>query len=375
MTQPSTASEASVLIVADFAENVEKVERHVGPVGMVAEPTLLCVDAPDDVAGVTVASVSPVGIRPLDLLALSVVAVLEALRGEYELVGSYSLLPYGVIALIAGRAAGVPTHLGVIGSDIDVHATARYGAAVRWLMSRFTVVSVTGRTHRDRLAELGVTPGAVETLANPIRPAAYPVSDDTERSIDLLWVGRFGPEKNPVRFVDIVDRLTETVAGDLRVVMLGTGVRREAVEAEIRRRDLADIVERPGWVPEPATYYRRARVYVLTSEREGLPLTLIEAMASGVPAVVPDVGNVRDPATDGDNALVVADNAVEPMATAVQRLLTDEALRSRLATNATDVREHYSYDAAAADWRGILEAAGVYTSSSESTVESPAVSP
>jgi glycosyltransferase involved in cell wall biosynthesis len=90
--------------------------------------------------------------------------------------------------------------------------------------------------------------------------------------------------------------------------------------------------------------------------------------------VVPDVGNVRDPATDGDNALVVADNAVEPMATAVQRLLTDEALRSRLATNATDVREDYSYDAAAADWRGILEAAGVYTSSSESTVESPAVS-
>jgi glycosyltransferase involved in cell wall biosynthesis len=95
-------------------------------------------------------------------------------------------------------------------------------------------------------------------------------------------------------------------------------------------------------------------VYVLTSAREGIPLTLLEAMAVGTPAVVPHVGSVTDAVSHGENGLVVGEADPEAVADAIERLLEDNALRERLASNAPGVRDSFSYDAARDDWRAIL---------------------
>ena len=92
-------NEPSVLVVADFTGNLSKVDRHVRPLSGVAAPTMVCVTEPDDVAGVEFVSGPAVGFRPLDLLVMAVVALFEALRGEYDAVASFSLLPHGTVAL------------------------------------------------------------------------------------------------------------------------------------------------------------------------------------------------------------------------------------------------------------------------------------
>lgn len=360
MTGSSPQTRPPVLVLADFTGNQGKADRHVRPLARVADPTMVCVTAPEPMDGVTVETPPTVGIRPLDLVSLLLFAAVESVRGDYEAVCSFSLLPYGCGALVAGRLAGVPSHLGVIGGDLDVHATARYGPVVRWLMSRFAVVSVPGTASRAKLDALGVTPGTVAVLTNPIRPDAFPEAPpDADRPIDLLWVGRFSPEKDPEQFVDVVADLDAATERDLRAVMLGDGSERPTVEARLHHRGVADTVELAGWVDDPGAYYRTARVYVLTSDREGLPLTLVEAMASGAVPVVPAVGNVTDVAVDGDSALVVPDGRTGGLAAAAGRLLTDDDRRAAMARRATAVREDCSYEAAAADWRRILAAAGV----------------
>jgi glycosyltransferase involved in cell wall biosynthesis len=357
----SSPQEPPVLVVADFTGNQGKAERHVRPLAQVADPTMLCVNEPSAIDGVTVETPPTVGIRALDLLLLSLFAVVESVRCEYAAVCSFSLFPYGCAALVAGRSASVPTHLGIIGGDIDVHATGRFGSAVRWLMSRFAVVSVPGSASRRELDDLGVQPGTVAILRNPIRPAAFPETPpSSHRPIDLLWVGRFSREKDPAQFVDVV---AETVAAtdgrELRAVMVGDGTERAAVESRIRRHGVGAHVELAGWVDDPGEYYRKARVYVLTSDREGLPLTLVEAMASGVTPVVPDVGNVCDVAVDGRTAVVVPDGATTGLAEAVTGLLADDDRRTALGAKATTVRETCTFDAAADDWRQLLAAVGV----------------
>ncbi|WP_172824939.1 glycosyltransferase family 4 protein [Halorientalis sp. IM1011] len=350
-----------MLVVADFTGNQGKAERHVGPLARVADPTMLCVNPPAAIDGVDIETPPTVGVRPLDLLILSLFAVVECVRRDYAAVCSFSLFPYGCAALVAGRVASVPTHLGVIGGDIDVHATGYYGPAVRWLMSRFAVVSVPGTASCRKLDALGVRPGRVATLTNPIRPAAFPAASPvSHRPIDLLWVGRFSREKDPVQFVDVVAEIVAGAGrGDLRAVMVGDGTERAAVESRIRHHGVGDHVELPGWVDDPTRYYRNARLYVLTSDREGLPLTLIEAMATGVTPVVPDVGNVCDVAVDEQTAVVIPGGETAGLVEAAKRLLTDDDRRTTLAENAMSVRETYSYEAAADDWRRILAAIGV----------------
>lgn len=358
----------SVLVVADFTGNLGKVDRHVGPLADVAEPTVVCVNAPD-VEGVRFVTSPAVGFRPLDLLVMGLVALLEGLRGDYDAVASFSLLPHGVIALATARLAGLPAHLGIIGGDVDVHAEARYGPAVRWLFRRFDVVSVPGTAYRDELVQFGVSPDRVAILVNPIPTDEFappaPASDrpvegsPTERPIDYLWIGRLGPEKDPLLFVETVARLREESAdqgGDPRAVLVGDGPLRREVAAAVRERGLEDAVTLAGWIDDPAEYYRRARVFVLTSRREALPLTLLEAMACGAVPVVAEVGNVRDVVTD-ERGVVVPERTAGAFADAIRDLDPDRL--AAMAANVPAIRERYSYRAASEDWRRILARAGV----------------
>ncbi|MFC6838527.1 glycosyltransferase family 4 protein [Halomarina ordinaria] len=356
---PASERTPSVLVVTDFTRNLSKIERHVQPLAETADVTVVCITGDESLPGIDYRTVPSFGVRPLGLALMLVAALYEAWRGEYDAVASFSLLPHGCIALAVGTVFGLPTHLGIIGIDLDVHARApRYGAAVRWLIRRFDAVSVPGTTFEDRLVGMGVPRERVEVLANPIDVDAYYPNPEVDPEYDLVWVGRFNEEKDPELFVAALAELRER-GDEVDAVMLGDGPLERAVEARVRADGLEDSVELAGWVDDPLSYYWRSRAFVLTSERDALPLTLVEAMATGLGCVVPAVGNVPDVARDGETALVLDDLTPETLADALERLLRDDDLAARLGENAAAVADRYSYEAATEDWSRILETLGV----------------
>jgi glycosyltransferase involved in cell wall biosynthesis len=351
----------AVLVVSDFTGNLSKVDRHVTPLAAVADVTNVCVNAPDDCPELRFVTVPATGVRPLDLLVMFVAVCVEALRGDYDAVASFSLLPHGCFALVAGRLAGAPVHLGIIGIDLDVHATARYGPAVRWLMRRFDVVSVPGSVSARELRGHGVPDERVVRLVNPLPEDGYvsPASD-RETRYDLLWVGRLAPEKAPLRFVEAVAAL-EARGRSVSAVVVGDGALREAVADAVERHGVADSVDLAGWVDDPREFYERSRLCLLTSERDALPLTLLEAMASGVVPVVTPVGNVPDVVDDGENGRVVREGTPEAFADVVGALLDDSETYDRMARAAPAVRDRYSTAALVEDWADVLRAMEVST--------------
>lgn len=132
--------------------------------------------------------------------------------------------------------------------------------------------------------------------------------------------------------------------------MLGDGPLLDATRELIRAYSLEDAVSTPGWVDDPSTWYGASKAFVLTSERDALPLTLIEAMANGTVPVVSAVGNVPDVVTDR-NGIVVDPPSVGRYETAILQLLEDRERRDRKATEARRIEDRFSYDAAADDWR------------------------
>lgn len=347
----------SVLVVADHP-NVGKIERHYGPLAdVVGETTMVCIQGDRSVEGISFVEVPAPGHRLLGLPFLLLVGLLEAVRGEYDAVVSISLVPYGLFALLTGRLTATPVHLGIIGADIDSHARAWYGALPRAAFRRFDSVSVPGTTHVDRLVEAGVDPARVSVLTNAIDTAEYRPAVAAEPEFDFVWVGRFSKEKAPLRFVEALAEL-DSRGRQFSAVMLGDGDRMPEVRREVDRRALSDRVALPGWVDTPVTYYRRARVFVLTSRRDALPLTLVETMATGLVPVVPPVGSVTDVAEHEFNAIVVEDRRATTLADGMERLLESSELRERLAEQAPGVRKTCSYAAARTDWREILGVLG-----------------
>ena len=90
----------------------------------------------------------------------------------------------------------------------------------------------------------------------------------------------------------------------------------------------------------------RADIFLLPSKWEGMPMTVIEAMGTGLPVVASRVGGVPDMVTDGESGLLIPPTA-EALAQAIERLVKDEALRERLGTQARQEARRFSIEAMA----------------------------
>lgn len=345
----------SILVISDWIYDRTKVERHIDPLAETAEVTMVCITETDATENIKFRTVPSFGIRYLGLCMMFIAAIREVYENEYDGVASFSLFPHGCFALATAKLFSLPVHLGIVGIDIDHHLKGSYRPLTALIIRQFDVVSVPGTMHRDELEKIGVPPRRVAILTNPVDISTYKPMDSSETRYDCVWVGRLATEKNPLLFVDCIERLQQSTERDIRAVMVGDGALRSSVEERINAADLEEIIDLPGWVDNPVEYYWQSKTYVLTSSRDALPLTLIEAMATGLSSVVPRVGNIPDIVDNGSNAIALDTLDHQSLAAEVQILLEDEELRRRIGRNAQAVRKQYSSERAAEDWKQIID--------------------
>lgn len=145
----------------------------------------------------------------------------------------------------------------------------------------------------------------------------------------ILFLGRIGDMKGVPQLGEALHRMRHldnwraTIAGDGHV---------EAARARAAEYGLADRVDLPGWVDgnRVAELIASADILVLPSFTENLPLSIIEAMASGLAVVATPVGAVPDIVRDGETGLLVPVGDAEALAAALTRLVEDQPLRQRL---------------------------------------------
>jgi glycosyltransferase involved in cell wall biosynthesis len=146
--------------------------------------------------------------------------------------------------------------------------------------------------------------------------------------------------------------LRRTIAA--RLFILGEGEREAGMRDQIERLDLGDAVVLCGFQKNPWKYIARADLFALTSRYEGFGNVLIEAMACGVPVVATSSPGTREIVTAGADGLLVDAHEPEAMAAAMARVLTDEALRRRLAAGAWKSASRFALPTIAASYDGVL---------------------
>ena len=216
---------------------------------------------------------------------------------------------------------------------------------------------------------IGTHTGArrVEVIPNAI---AHPLPDNLPRIPPpslcspgrkvLLAVGRLDPVKNLgllVRaFAQIAHRLPEW---DL--VILGEGPQRPVLEAAIRSKLLTQRILLPGIAGNVGDWYARASLFALTSRSEGFPNVLAEALAHGVPAVSVDCDTgPRDIVRHAIDGFLVPPDDCDALAGALERVMQDKALRTRLAREAGDAARRFSVDRIAAKWESLFRQVCAY---------------
>lgn len=140
---------------------------------------------------------------------------------------------------------------------------------------------------------------------------------------------------NPVKRIDVLlDACAELRRRgvEFRCVVVGDGTRREELRQQHAALELGRHVTFAGALEQRdvARWWRRAGIAALSSEREGMPVCLMEAAAAALPAVAPAMGGIPELVEDGVTGLLVPPLDPPALADALERLLRDRALATRL---------------------------------------------
>jgi len=174
----------------------------------------------------------------------------------------------------------------------------------------------------------------VTSIPNPVElPKSVPVA---RPGALVAFMGRIEGTKGIFDLIEAVNEVRETLPG-VRLECAGDG----DIEGALRHvavRGIRANVHFPGWLSQRRReeLLRRATVFVLPSHAEGLPMSLLEAMAAGCPVIATSVGGIPDLITDGVNGLLVPAGDRDALALALHRLLIDRELAERLGAVARD---------------------------------------
>src|SRR5438552_12525933 len=180
----------------------------------------------------------------------------------------------------------------------------------------------------------------------------------------VVCVARLRPVKNLGLLLEGCAAL-QSRGAEFRCVLVGDGSCRDELEAMRARLGLARVVEFAGAAEqaEVLAWWQRATVAVLTSESEGMPVSLMEAAACGVPAVAVAVGRIPELIDDGVTGFLTPPGDAGKLAAALERLLCDPDLVARLGVAARQrAQEHFSLarqvDCLVALWRTLVDEGG-----------------
>jgi glycosyltransferase involved in cell wall biosynthesis len=153
--------------------------------------------------------------------------------------------------------------------------------------------------------------------------------DKSERDVVLLHIGRFAPEKNHMLLIDAFE-LAVKVHPRMQLWLIGDGSLRPAVERIVTEKGLEKIVSFIGVVPDPEEFLAKCDQFILSSDWEGVPLTVLEAMAARKPVISTSVGGVSELVVDGVTGILVPPRDPQALAQGILRLAKDPELCQRM---------------------------------------------
>lgn len=238
------------------------------------------------------------------------------------------------VFMILGQMLNVPYVVHLHGADFDVfylEETGSWGKRfIKALFDKSAAIIVLGDKWKAFVSAITDNPRVV-CIHNPVRLSLAPqVAKFSEANKNVLFLGELGSRKGVPQLLSAIALVRQHVPG-VKLILCGNGnVDMFAMQAD--ELGLSGLVSFPGWVvgEEKTRILSEAAVLALPSYHEGLPMTILEAMAAGVPVVATDVGSVSEAVEDGSEGFLVQPGDVLGLATALERILMDPSLRQKM---------------------------------------------
>ena len=309
---------------------------------------------------------------------LSLIKTLRTLiqNKKYKLVHSTGFRPDIFLSLVRNSINSLRI-LSTVRSELYNDLKFEHGAVIAalstrawvWAFSRFDVVVPHSLAIKEALCSYGVRPSQMQCIYNGVdtvrfRPpsvaerkaarARLAISDDT---VVIGHVGHITKLKGVEYIVEALAQLPRD--SNIKFISVGVGDQRESLEGRSRALGISDKIIWAGKQTDVMPYLYAMDIFTLPSWTEGLPRALMEACATGLPAVVSDIQGCREVVVNGGNGLCVVPGNASALSTALMRLILSRELRRSMGESArARVEQTFSAEAMATGYLKLYEQLG-----------------
>lgn len=303
-----------------------------------------------------------------DTLARLVVFAWTAVCRQPDIVGGFHLLVNGLVAIALAPLVGAQSMYFCVGGPAELARGAAWCGEgegpdqmhrrdpvverrlLRALRACDTIITMGTRAAR-MFKETGI-PADVHVVSGGIDPKRFRPAD-VPRSIDLILTARIAPIKR----IDICLRAVALVARSVPGVtaaVVGDGPQLRSLQNLAEDLGVEHCVDFVGYQPNVTQWLRRSKIFVLTSDSEGLSLSMMEAMTCGLPAVASNVGDLGDLVEDAVNGYLVPRRRPQAFAERIVELLQDDRKLTAFSQAARRAALRHETGKVTEQWNGIL---------------------
>ncbi len=202
---------------------------------------------------------------------------------------------------------------------------------------------------------LGVSAARIHRISNGVDARRFTPHWSVSAQPGLVFVGSWIPRKGTQEFVKAFAELRRS-RPDLRASVLGAGLSVETVRKDFAAADRESVSVVPSVSRhELPTLLARDQIFVLPSHFEGMPLTLLEAMATGLPCVTTNICGMRDVVAQGTDGFLISPGDTAALVATLNTLLASSELRRRIGNAARQSAEKRTWERCAGEIAAVLQ--------------------
>lgn len=292
----------------------------------------------------------------------------SAAKRRPDICGGFHLLPNGITALMTAKWLKTKSLYFCVGGMTEIIGGAAYnehypfgrtgnlnGILEKRLIEfvcDFDLVITMGNGAKHFLENRGIQ-RPIEVIPGGIDPREF-IPAGGEKCYDLIVTCRLVPVKRLDIFLRVVQNLAK-IWPTVQAVIVGDGEQKKELISMAWSLGIADRIVFAGQQTDVSAYLQKSRIFLLTSDSEGLALSLMEAMMCGLPAVTSDVGDLKDLVKNGVNGWLVPRRNVQAFSEKVISILQDTTLYRQFSFHARTDAMRVSLPETTQRWNRILQ--------------------
>jgi glycosyltransferase involved in cell wall biosynthesis len=212
-------------------------------------------------------------------------------------------------------------------------------------ISKSSAIIVRGNFTKEMLSKKGFSKNKIYIIPNSFNFDKINKFKELNKKYDFIFTGNLVPIKRLDIMIEAFRILkTKYKIETFKAVIIGNGKLKQYLSELIEESNLTNNVQIIDFTNEILEYYHNSKVFIMTSEYEGLPMSMIEALACGIPVIMPNLSNISDVVINGYNGLLVEPLDVNRFAQSMYELYSIKELYESLSEGANNFTNEYKFE-------------------------------